>query len=43
MTEEAVVITCGIFLEAKKEYLLLQNIPAAISGKYLIVLTHKVV
>ena len=34
MMEEAVVIICGIFLESKKEYLLLQNIPAAISGKH---------
>ena len=30
--EQVVVIICAVFLQSKKEYLLLQNIPAAISG-----------
>ena len=34
--EQCVVIICAVFLESRKEYLLLQNIPAAISGNKVI-------
>ena len=33
--EQCVVIISAVYLESKKEYLLLQNIPAAISGNFI--------